>query len=115
MGPGSEIIRVEYALGTLTVYLRDVEGKGFAVIFEDVRGYRVLDECNIGEYWPECSEPRGHIFLVESGGWLERENARPSFLESELIEGLKEFLIPGVEDCVSVLCVKSPEVRRHAL
>ena len=115
IGRGSEILRIEYSLGGMTVYVRDVEGNGFAVVFEDVRGYRVLDERNLAEYWPECSEPNGRIFEVESGGWLDQERRRPLFLEFELIADLKEFLVAGIEDCVSVLCVEPPEVCRHAL
>ena len=115
VGRDSEIVRIEYALSALTVYLRDAEGNGLVLLFEDVRGYRVLDERDLGAYWPECSEPNGRVFHVESGGWLDQEKLRPDFLEFELIPDLKEFLVPGIEDCVCVLCVKPPEVRRHAL
>jgi hypothetical protein len=85
------------------------------VVFEDVWGYRVLDECDLNEYWPACSSPNGRLFEVLSGGWLSKEKSRDGFVSAAMTPNLKEFFLAGNDDGVSVLCSAEPEVRAHAL
>jgi len=45
---GSEIVRVEYALGDLRAYVRDMDSETeLVVVFSDVVGLRMLDEGNL--------------------------------------------------------------------
>jgi hypothetical protein len=97
------------------VRVRGAGERVFDVVFEDVWGYRVLDERDLGEYWPTCSSQNGRLFEVEFGGWLAQEKSRPGFLSADVISKLKEFFVAGIDDCVSVLCSAEPAVRAHAL
>ena len=46
------------------------------------------------------------LFEIESGGWLDREDAAGGFISKAL--GFKEFLITGINDCVSVISSNEP-------
>ena len=46
------------------------------------------------------------LFEIESGGWLGREDAAGGFISKAL--GFKEFLITGINDCVSVISSNEP-------
>ena len=62
---GSDVLRIEYSLGNLTVYVEGLANEpSFAVEFEDVQGFRVLDERDLMEYWPVCSTPNGWLFEI---------------------------------------------------
>lgn len=115
LDPRSEVVLVQSSFEGLTVRLRGAHERAFSVVFEDVWGYRVLDERDLGEYWPACSSPNGALFEVESGGWLSQEKSRPSFLSAAVIPNLKEFFVAGIDECVSVLCTAEPAVRADAL
>ena len=110
---GSEIVRVEYELGKLRTFVRDMGSETELVVdFSDVLGYRVLDEGNLMEFWPECSTPKGWLFEIQSGGWLAQE-ANSHF--AALRPKAKEYLVAGVDDCLSVICRTAPEVHKNAL
>ena len=89
----------------------DIQGPGFAfahVVFRNVVGFRVLDERDLCEFWPDYSEPQGWLWEVLSGGWIDLERRRPLFNSHEFCAPLREFLI--VDDkCVSILCGQPPE------
>jgi len=109
---GSEVTRIEYALGNLQVH---VEGSGDATIviieFAEVLAFRVLDERDLMEFWPICSTPNGGLFEIKSGGWLSQEAARPGSLVAAVNPDAKEYLVTGEDDCVSVLTRTPPVVR----
>jgi hypothetical protein len=72
------------------------------VMFEDVIGFRVLDERDLAEFWKEYSEPNGWLWEVQSGGWRDLERTRLGFSSAEIHTDMREFLI--VDDkCINVL------------
>ena len=113
---GSEVVRVEYALGKLLVYVRGISDTPSVVVeFEDVIAFRVLNERDLMEFWPECSTPNGWIFQITAGGWLSQEASRPSSLIAAMNPNASEYLVTGEDDCVSVICQNEPVVRENAL
>lgn len=83
----------------------------YKIIFENPRGFRLLDEGDMYNYW-EGEEMRNNwLFEIESGGWLDRENDAGVFL-SKILE-YREFLITGVDDCVSVICGNEPIIMKY--
>lgn len=105
-----EVVAVNYALGSLRVRLQELGGsKGVLVRFEDIQGFRVLDERDLLEYWPTCSTPHGWLFEIDGGGWLSQESVRPGSLVSSLA-GVREYLVAGEDDCVNVLTLHPPVV-----
>jgi hypothetical protein len=107
--PKKTVRSLRYDQHTLTV---DIQGTGFSfarVVFFDVRGFRVLDELDLYEFWPEYSEPNGWLYEVEQGGWMELESQRERFSSPSLIPELREYLLTD-DQCISVLCVGPPEI-----
>ena len=88
----------------------DIQGEGSAqgrVVFRDVRGFRVLDEAELTEFWSSYAEPSGWLYEVHEGGWLCLEQLRATF--NALRFPLREFLL--VDDmCLSVWCEQMPEI-----
>ena len=96
------ISRITYEPNQLEVSLEHDEDV-ITVRFEGVVGFRVLDERDLLEFWPTCSTPNGWFFEILSGGWRAHEEARSAFLAPTMFKSLKEYLVTGVNDCVSVL------------
>jgi len=92
----------------------DIQGErkfSFArVIFHEPIGFRVIDERDLTEFWPNYNEKNGWLYEVLEGGWLELESKSESFISQSMFENeLKEYLI--VDDkCVSVLSFNPPEI-----
>ncbi len=72
------------------------------VIFEQTYGFRVLDELDLTEFWSQCSLADGWLFEVHSGGWKSLELTRPHFVSGRQ-DWVREYLVIGVNECVSVL------------
>ena len=79
------------------------------VKFDSNWGFRVLDEMDLSEFWAECNLTVGWCFEVVEGGWNSLEKTRDSFVSGKLYE-TKEFLIVGLNECVSVLALEPPEI-----
>jgi hypothetical protein len=91
----------------------DIQGQGLSfahVVFRNVVGFRVLDERDLCEFWPDYSEPHGWLWEVESGGWVDLERHRPLFNSHEFCAPLREFLICD-NKCISILCAHPPEIQ----
>ena len=79
------------------------------LVFRDVMGFRLLDERDLLEFWPEYSEAAGWLWRVEAGGWLDLERTRAHFDTPRFYEDALEHLI--VDDkCVSILSQHPPEL-----
>jgi hypothetical protein len=58
-----EIVSVEYSANSLRINTRSLSDSASAVVeFPDTTGFRVLDEGNLLEFWPECSSANGRFF-----------------------------------------------------
>jgi hypothetical protein len=105
-----EVTDVSYDLHSLRITLTFSEREGpIYAMFLESRGFRVLDEGDLTEFWDSDARPDGWLWRVSSGGWLDLERTRPSFL-SGLGDQYSEFLILGVNDCVSVIASADPVV-----
>lgn len=104
-----EIYNVNYDLWTLKITLSFSDHPNpVYVIFKNVVGFRVLDEGNLLEFWDNDIRVPGWIWKVESGGWFELEKLRSGFLAQHHGTNHDEYLISGINDCVSVIAKSEP-------
>ena len=82
------------------------------VIFEEPAGFRVLDEGDLLEFWPDCSMSIGWLHEITSGGWFDLEKNRSGFLSSDSSD-IIEYLIVGVNYCVRILAWEKPRVQQN--
>src|SRR5262245_41293013 len=89
----------------------ELQGPAFSfvrLVFREVIGFRVLDERDLLEFWPQCSEPAGWLWRVEAGGWLDQERTRATFDTPRFYRDAQEHLIVG-DKCVNILSHHQPE------
>ena len=111
---GAELGRVAYEFGEVTVSVV-ADGKKVALVqFKGVRGLRVLDEGDLLEFWPSCSRPNGWLFQINEGGWLDLEASKAGFIR-EKYSAVREYLVTGDNECVSILADQAPTVTANAL
>ena len=63
---------------------------------------RLLDESDLSENWSKYNMSQGWIYRVTSGGWFEQESQRDGFLLKHSAHIYKEYLVVGLDACVSV-------------
>ena len=103
------IHRIDRSQDTLKVYVSaGLSDFGCLVTFENPIGFRVVDERDLMEYWPVCSTPSGWLFHILGGGWLDQERKRHGSLMLEAYPDVKEYLIAGTNDCVSIFGFGEP-------
>lgn len=107
-----EVTGVSYDLSLLKITLMfgDV-GHSVCVSFDSVRGFRVLDEGDLLEFWDPESRAEGWLWHVKEGGWLDLEKLRDGFI-SGVNGGYKEFLVLRQNECVSVITNGDPTVEK---
>ncbi|WP_284653004.1 hypothetical protein [Flavobacterium terrisoli] len=112
-GANPEIYNITYDLWTLKITLGfdDIESPIY-VIFKNVIGFRVLDEGNLLEFWDKDVRVPRWIWRVESGGWFELEKLRAGFLAQHHGDNHNEYLVSGINDCVSVIAESEPMIIR---
>lgn len=112
---GTEITRIEYLpLDGLKIHVADVYGEsGCIVTFDFTMGFRVLDERDLMEYWPICSTPMGWLFNIQEGGWLDQDRPRPGSCMLDMFPDAKEYLIAGINECVSVFSTENPKLQSY--
>ena len=108
----SEILNIDYDLWTLRITLKFFKSDNVIyVVFKNVIGFRVLDEGNLLEYWNPEIRVSGWMWEVEEGGWFDMEKLRTEFVEGLYENKLrKEYLLSGINDCVSVITTSKPEI-----
>ena len=108
-----EIVNINYDLWTLRITLSfEKIDRPIYVTFKRIRGFRVLDEGNLLEFWNPAVRVPGWIWLVENGGWFDLEKFREGFVESyHDNEFLQEYLITGINDCISIFASCEPEIK----
>lgn len=105
-----EITRVDYDLHNLVVHIEPTyDAEPIVVTFDSSLGFRVLDEGNLLEFWDHFNLKDGWLFQISSGGWYDLESKRNGFV-SQHHSDVREYLIIGVNECVSVLSVEPPKV-----
>lgn len=73
--------------------------------FKNVFGFRLLPESQLLEFWDKDVRAEGFIWTVNRGGWKDLEKCRSCYRDSETD---KEYLILGVETCLSVFSSSPP-------
>jgi len=104
-----ELLSVNYDLWTLRMSLTFQPNQIVYVDFEEVEGFRVLDEGQLLEFWDK--ESKDHwVFEVLSNGWLAAESSRETapFISED--GRLKEYLVAGCNECVSILAFDHPKI-----
>lgn len=87
-------------------------GRKAKVEFEVGVGLRILDELDLAGIWmgTDRSILRGSwLFEVEAGGWFDLESTRDDFHKKHEAP-IREFLISGYQECVSVFSGNAPKV-----
>lgn len=102
----TEVASVHLGGGGLTIEMRS-EHWDATVTFPQSYGFRVLDELDLTEFWPQCSLTNGWLYEVFSGGWKDLEKTRDHFYSGRN-EWVREYLIVGFNECVSVLTKDGP-------
>lgn len=103
-----EIINVDFD-GELLAVTVLIDGDKLDITFDTPAGFRVLDEGDLLEYWPDCSTTNGWLYEIAGQGWLDQERQRGGFLSGHNPE-IKEYFIAGVNYCISVLAWEKPDV-----
>lgn len=103
-----EIVYVEFDIETLTVTVL-TDGDKIDILFDSPAGYRVLDEGDLLEFWPNCSSFNGWLYEIRGGGWLDQERNRNGFASSAKTDA-KEYFIIGCNYCINVLAWEGPSV-----
>jgi hypothetical protein len=79
------------------------------VTFKEVCGFRGFDEGDLSAWWSIISLNDGWCFEVTQGGWFEQESQRSDFVAG-YAKFYREFLIIGVNFCLSVISKDYPSV-----
>jgi len=104
-----QITELHYDVWSLRVTLDFDSWDGVVYVdFESPAGFRVLDESDLGEMWQGEGHSRHWLHSVVINGWLSQESARPGFAQDTT--ELTEYLITGLNDCVSILAFDEPTV-----
>jgi hypothetical protein len=104
----TEIVEVKLSAGGLDIVISSVDWKVKAS-FDAIWGFRVLDEGDLSEFWSICNLTHGWCFEVLEGGWNDLEKTRDHFVTGKLYEP-REYLIIGLNECVSILAHEPPAV-----
>lgn len=87
-------------------------GRRAKVEFEVDAGLRILEELDLAGMWlgTDRSVLRASwLFEVEAGGWFDLESTRDDFYKKHEAP-IREFLIAGYQECVSVFSSSAPKV-----
>ncbi|EPM7951061.1 hypothetical protein ACTQ8R_004563 [Vibrio parahaemolyticus] len=105
-----DVLSVNYDLSVLRIKLIFPSDEIVYVACENVEGFRVLDEGQLLEFWGGAAT-RYWLFEVNANGWLASENRRET--APLIVEGgeLKEYMVAGANECVSILAYTQPYVQ----
>lgn len=112
-GDGCNIDAIHFASGWLTVIVSSAHAGDVHILFKQVHGFRMLDAVDLGEFKPPTCPTTDFFFEIKSGGWKALEQTRPSFVSGQA-DWVREFLILGRDECLSVLSKDEPEISRMA-
>lgn len=103
-----EVTDVSFDIWTLRVRLSFPNSNDVVVAFEGPEGFRVLDEGDLDDFWGVL--PSGAVLEVRSGGWFDLEASRSEAFSARKVTRIKEYFVPGVNFCVSVIASEPPTV-----
>lgn len=76
--------------------------------FSDPIGFKCLDERDMMDYWENKDLTENWILEIIEGGWLDLEKKR-AFISDKIFK-LREILIEGNVDCISIFVTEEPEI-----
>ena len=80
----------------------------FRVKFNNVEGFRVLNEADQLIFWDNDYLPNDWIWRIESGGWIDTEKKQNSTSMLNIpSRDYVEYFITGITMCVNVACSDS--------
>lgn len=81
--------------------------------FHRVRGFRFLDEGDLGPFFNSGAfSGNYHLYQVNAGGWYDQEKATPGMLGiSTELSPVEEWFVCTSNGCVSVLAQAPPTIR----
>ncbi len=103
-----EVINIDFDIESLVITVI-IDGYKIDISFDAPAGYRVLDEGDLLEFWPDCSSSNGWLYEISSDGWLDQEKERKGFC-STADAAVKEYFIIGCNYCVNVFSWEVPGV-----
>jgi hypothetical protein len=108
-----QLVGINYNLLMLEVQLEFMNpNKTVSLVFEDVRGFRVLDEGHLLDFWYNNSG--GWLRRVKSGGWFDQEKKREGFGFGEFeLENYDEYLVVGMGMCLSLIGGSDPVITKE--
>ena len=102
----TDVLSVEFSADGLVISVSSAEWNA-KVLFTQTYGFRVLDELDMTEFWSQCSLRDGWFFEVTANGWKALELSRPTFFSGRQ-SWVREYLVVGRNECVSVLTKEDP-------
>ena len=87
-------------------------GKVYLISFDNVTGFRALEEDNLNEFFEPMKEIQGWLWEVKDGGWFSLEKTRKAFLTGyeDFYLDEKEYLIMSMTYCVNILSRFTPKI-----
>ncbi len=107
----SDIARVSFNGRALVVVVAQATagaGKfaGTQYTFDEVSGFRLLDESDLVRYWRSDGYPgHHHLYFVEAGGWAEEQ-----FNLEGVTEKRREWLVVTGNGCLNVFAHDAPGI-----
>lgn len=109
-----EVTDIHFDLWTLRITLIFPSSNNPTYVeFCDSEGFRVLDEGDLTEFWDSNGAP-SWLCSVKRGGWLDLECSRPGGDVLATKKDLREYLVVGINDCVSVIAYEPPSIKTTA-
>lgn len=106
----AEVISVSFDARVLRITVEFRPTRDWVYVdFKFPRGFRVLDEGDLLEYWRGNRAQESFLLEIETGGWLDLEAQRSGFVSTQR-KDVTEYLVAGDEACVSVLAIEQPQI-----
>jgi hypothetical protein len=108
-GNNTYIESLSYDLNHLKIIVVADSDIKLEVAFHQPIGFRCLDEGDLLEFWKSDEITNNWLVQIHDAGWYSQEKSRDGFLSGS--DNVKEFLVKGQNDCVSILDINEPQVR----
>jgi hypothetical protein len=110
-----DLTHIGFEWGGLVVTLTSGGDKKVVTVkFDDVVGFRLLDEGDLLEFWPSCAKEKGWLFLIQEHGWFDLEKTRAGFLR-ETGHSIYEYFIASQNGCLSILSSGIPDINFYSI
>ncbi|WP_047451727.1 hypothetical protein [Alistipes sp. ZOR0009] len=105
-----EILSINYNLENIEIQYSVDEFEEYFITFNNPIGFKCLHERDLGSFWKDKKMVENWIVEILEGGWLKTEIDN-GFISNHIFE-VREFLIKGIDDCVTVFASNEPIIRK---